>query len=315
MPGFPEKREARFSRFFALCFDAESVRVSLYFLAVEGGKMRVWGEAYWFFNVWMNYLVLLLSACVTGRLFRPVRALLASSLGAVYAMLAWGANQSFLRSGTALCLCALSMVYLAFGKGCFRMLPVALAVGLFFSGFAQTILQSKLPIVSIPLISGLIPLAAGMHVRQMNRSHGAEVYLRFTLQGKAVMLPAMRDSGNLLRDGLTGIPVIVVPAGRMKALLPDPVRADDLSTLPPGWRLISVRTVSGRGLLMCFRPDQTELIGTNQGHWVEAMIAVSPFPGEKALVPETLFQGFHAVSHIRKREKDHMQGVQKHAGC
>ena len=103
------------------------------------------------------------------------------------------------------------------------------------------------------------------------------------------MLPALRDSGNRLSDGISGLPVIVAPEKRVVRLLPAGVRAADLATLPPGWRLLPIRTAAGEGTLMCFRPDSAELVQDGKARQVEATIAISDFAEKSALVPEELF--------------------------
>lgn len=104
-----------------------------------------------------------------------------------------------------------------------------------------------------------------------------------------VSLTALIDSGNLLRDALTGLPVIVISrrcAARLVALPPD-------GSLAPGMRLIPVRTISGTALMTVFRPDQVCIF--NSGGWqrAEALIGVSPdgYDGYQALLPASLLSG------------------------
>ena len=99
-------------------------------------------------------------------------------------------------------------------------------------------------------------------------------------------LTALVDSGNLLRDAITGLPVIVISrraASEIVALPPD-------GTLLPGMRLISVRTISGKTLMTVLRPDSIRILSGAQWQNAEALIGLSPdgYDGFQALVPACL---------------------------
>lgn len=107
--------------------------------------------------------------------------------------------------------------------------------------------------------------------------------------GHRLTLTALIDSGNLLRDPVTGLPVIVISrraAGRL-TMLPQP------GHLSPGMRLIGVRTIAGTSLMEVFRPGAVFL--EEQGNWraVNAIIGLSPdgYEGFQALVPSSLTPG------------------------
>lgn len=103
---------------------------------------------------------------------------------------------------------------------------------------------------------------------------------------RRMTLTALVDSGNLLRDSVTGLPVIVISrraAARLLRLPPE-------GALLPGMRLMPVRTISGVTLMTILRPDGLRIrVG---GAWlsVEALIGLSPSGGEgfQALVPASL---------------------------
>ena len=89
-------------------------------------------------------------------------------------------------------------------------------------------------------------------------------------------LTALRDTGNSLRDPITGKPVLIVGAdiaekltGLSPAALRDPVRT--MGSLP-GLRLIPYRTVGNTGFLLALRIPSVK-IGNRQG---SALVAFSP---------------------------------------
>ena len=106
--------------------------------------------------------------------------------------------------------------------------------------------------------------------------------------GHRLTLTALIDSGNLLRDPVTALPVIVISrrAAARLTLLPQP------GHLTPGMRLLSVHTIAGTTLMAVFRPSAVFL--EEHGAWraVNAIIGLSPdgYEGFQALVPSSLAQ-------------------------
>jgi len=103
------------------------------------------------------------------------------------------------------------------------------------------------------------------------------------LNGRRITLTAMVDSGNLLRDPITGLPVIVCSRKALAPLLPPPMP----ESLSPGMRLISVRTVTGAALMAVFRPQETLLRCGRAWRRAEALVGVAPqgYNGCQALIP------------------------------
>ncbi len=126
------------------------------------------------------------------------------------------------------------------------------------------------------LLLRLLPTAM-TEVRQVELAH----------QGRAVLLPAMLDTGNLLRDPVTGRPVLVVSARALRPLFPGARSLNELTSLPPGFRLLSVKTAAGGALLPMFRPDRCRLYINGRAADADAMVAVAPesYGGVQALVP------------------------------
>lgn len=99
-------------------------------------------------------------------------------------------------------------------------------------------------------------------------------------------LTALIDSGNLLRDGVTGLPVIIISRRAAQRLVQLPQEGN----LVYPFRLLTVRTVSGTAMMTVFHPDSVCLLGPKGWQRVETLLGVSPegYDGFQALVPATL---------------------------
>lgn len=102
-----------------------------------------------------------------------------------------------------------------------------------------------------------------------------------------VLLPAMLDSGNLMHDPITGLPVLVIPQGAARTLFPDQLDWSALTALPLGFRLLSVRTAAGSALLPMFRPDECRIYLNGRSCHADLLVAVAgcEYHGVQALVP------------------------------
>lgn len=139
---------------------------------------------------------------------------------------------------------------------------------------------------------GTAGLAAFFAVRT-RRIEKWEMILRIVRQDRRVDICALVDTGNRLREPLSGQPVIIAEENKLKSVLPENFQsAMAAGRLLPGCRLVGYKSLSGTGNLVCFRPDEL-LVSTSNG-WLSApdvWIAVYPgkLPGHVyALAPPVL---------------------------
>ena len=133
----------------------------------------------------------------------------------------------------------------------------------------------------------LVPLPCLIFACLLPRCSRARcVSVELSAEGGHLRLTALVDSGNLLRDPVTGLPVIVMSRNAASRLVPLP--GED--NLTPGMRLISVRTVAGPSLMAVFRPEQVRLLLPGGWRSVRAVIGLSPdgYEGFQALLPASL---------------------------
>jgi len=214
---------------------------------------------------------LLFSAALSGALslaplYLPVLspAAFLSLIGAVYACFGKHGGPACIRC-TLMTLCAsflLGGAMSAFLSGGMSAAPSgALSLGLCLFAY---------------LLMNLLP-AALCDIRQ--------VELR--VEERHIILPAMLDSGNLLTDPVTGLPVLVIPQKAARTLFPAVHDLSCLGSLPLGFRLLSVKTAAGSSLLPMFRPDECRIYVNGSACRADLLVAVAgrDYGGVQALVP------------------------------
>jgi len=109
------------------------------------------------------------------------------------------------------------------------------------------------------------------------------VSVRVRLGDRERTLTGLRDSGNDLRDPVSGVAAAVADRAALGDLLPRDLPADPAAALAAlgadapsrgRFRLLPYRTVGASGLMLAFRPDELEADGVIE----QALIALSPTP-------------------------------------
>ena len=188
----------------------------------------------------------------------PVRLLFLAAVTLFSPMAAWPGLPPGRHAPMALCLFTLSLLT----TGCARLL------------FSLGLDHTPLALAQALLLPFLARFAPG-------QLHPSCVTVEITLNSRHVSLNALVDSGNLLRDPITRLPVIVISRKAAHRLFPHP------EEFFPGMRLISVRTVAGSALMPIFRPTELRLRLSRGWQEIHAVIGLSPegYSGFQALVP------------------------------
>ena len=278
----------------------------------------VYVDLYFFINFSMDILCLYLTAKLLSEKLTLLRSILAAAFGGLYANLSLflsvgGMTGFFLDAASLVCLCAI-----AFGKRKgIRRLPLCILAFAAISatlGGLMTALYSLFNRTGIfdflrgsdgdgisvwlfallAAVSAVITLVGGRGaVRKMSAS---DVELEITFEGRTVTLKGMADSGNLLRDPVSGKPCIVVDARRLRPILPPELRngkniLSGISTLRGDVRkriaLIPAATATGERMLVGLRAERIRIDVGGKEKYADAVIALSDIEAE-ALVPSCL---------------------------
>lgn len=164
-----------------------------------------------------------------------------------------------------------------------RVTLVFVSLTLLLSGWARLLASSGLP---VPLLTPLCCLLIVLLPSLLQRDAAITCAAVQIVCGQGrLRLTALVDSGNLLRDRISGLPVIVISRSAAHRL----TGAAGGSALPC-LRQIPVRTVSGTATMSIFRPDLLLLDVDGRWYQTDAMIGLAPdgYDGFQALVPTTL---------------------------
>lgn len=248
-------------------------------------------------NALMDYLLLLATAHLAGIPLRRGRYLISALAGGAYAAAVFLPHLGFLAQTPVKLAAGILLALFAFG-GEERLLRLTLLLFLLSCVLAGLVLAlAMLAVGSVPMASGIfytdinvgILLTAATAVYLLLRivfhasaAHGLQgqiLPVRLCICGRTVELTALRDSGNGLRDAVTGKAVLVVAWQTVGALLPwledvvdEPEALLRMPQLAP--RMIPYRAVGTEcGMLLSLRTDWTEI----NGRRIEGLrIALSP---------------------------------------
>ncbi len=238
--------------------------------------MPVYLDGVMLLNFLVDFLLLMGAARLCGFPARPGKCALAALLGAVYAgvclLPGWYFLGNYLWRTVSLC----TMAVIAFG--CSRS---ALRRGLVFAflsyalgGLAMSIGRGG--VMDVMICAGVLFMLCAVGFR--NRL-GANAYLpvELTYGNTHLHLTALQDTGNTLRDPVTGGQVLVVEpsvAEKLTGLTPAQLRSpvESIGAIP-GLRLIPFRSVGTNGGFLLALKLQNVKIGNWQG---STLVAFAP---------------------------------------
>jgi stage II sporulation protein GA (sporulation sigma-E factor processing peptidase) len=293
-------------------------------------EVAVYADLLFLINAGMDGLCLLLTGRLLHRRIKAWRVAVGAVLGGVYAVAAlllpdMGQAPSLL-CDLAVCIIMCATVFGARRRGWLK--GILAAAGAYFAlsmalGGVMTALYHLLNragvasllaglsegggdglgswlFLALVLIGGGVSLWGG---RLLRRSRAVRICtVAVELDGRTAALRGMVDSGNLLRDPMSGRVVICADgkalrgilspslAAVMKGASPDAVRLSPADARRV--RVIPAGTATGEGLLYGFVPDHITLTdeGSNHVREIDAVLAVTAIPteGVEALIPSAL---------------------------
>ncbi|MBQ4381885.1 MAG: sigma-E processing peptidase SpoIIGA [Oscillospiraceae bacterium] len=235
------------------------------------------------YNMGANLLSLMAARALAGVRVSGLRLFLAALFGTAYAALEAVLRGPFstpaakISAGVLMCLVSFGP-----GAGGLRCGALAFLAAGAFRGFLAAFLAKK---AGLGAFFALFFLFYGLCLMLFKGGAASAVRgqvcdILIERGGRSVRLRALADTGNALRDPITGREVTVISARAAGELFPPAVAelmksgdaAGAVGACGGGLRLVPCRTAAGRGLLAAFRPDRLEV----NGKPAPGLVAVSP---------------------------------------
>ena len=193
-------------------------------------------------NLCMNYIILFATGYLIKIKMKQLRIIASSILGGIYAVVAYLEILPIYSSLVMKIILSILMVYLAFQSKSIKQLGKQLVIfyltSFVFGGCAFALLYFIKPQdilmrngvyvgtypIKIALLGGIvgfiITYIAFRIVKTKLRKKDILYNIEITLQERKLAIKAMLDTGNLLKDPISGMPVIVVEKEQLYSLLP-----------------------------------------------------------------------------------------------
>lgn len=291
-------------------------------------EQEVYVDLLFIINLSMDYLCLYICAKVMKRKVSAVKLLISSSLGALYSVLSL-----FLPIGSfvalifdaAVCFLICSLAFHEKQRGLSStMLCSFLFVGIsMMTGGCMTAIFNLLNRINFPLdeidgdsistylfasaaaIAGIIALRSGQAISR--HASVTSCHLTVKVGSNSLSVNALADSGNLVRDPISGKQIILIDKEAFSSLGDASVYDMFISgqtcsdgIIPPrGLRLIPINTASGHGILAASIPDEIlvsyiDKKGKTKTFSADALISPTRLyknsDGYKAIVPTDLIK-------------------------
>lgn len=250
-------------------------------------------------NLIMNYLILWSTARLTRYNYSRTKLAIASVIGAVYALLSYFPQYSYLFSFLMKILFSILIVIIAYTPQYFHLLLKLLGIfyivsfifggaafGLFYfiNGLSLTsngisfIEDFPLKILTASIILAYIAIKYSWdYVQHRIKRERLIIRVELFFDGRSLSLDALVDTGNSLKDPLTNAPVVITEYSMMKELLPEEIRRifescgeNDLNAIAEimtvskwasRFRLIPFKSLGREnGMLVGFKPDGLTII-------------------------------------------------------
>ena len=271
-------------------------------MLIPGDGMTVYLDLVWLLNGVVDYLLLSVSGRLLGMPRNRLRLLLSGAAGGIYAALSLLPGMGFLQGNLCRIFGAAMLCYGAGGpaRGLLRQTAVLFLLAAAFSGVTLLLTECfSAPgaliggTVYYPLSLGVLILTAGGACGLMSwglgrlMQHGGDIaQVELTVAGVTRQISALYDTGNTLKDPLSGCPVLVADWTLLRDCCPDlKIKSADLTApeqllgrlhhaypqLHP--RLLPYKTVSNAGgMLLAVTPEKILI----QGRGERMLIAFSP---------------------------------------
>lgn len=250
-------------------------------------------------NIIMNYIIILTTGMICKTNIKHIKIFLASLLGAIYAIISYVVNIDIYNNQIIKIIVSICLVYISFSslnfKILFKQLIIFYLTSFCFGGAAYYLLYNISPDL-IKIINGafvgVYPLKIAVlggilgffiiniSFKVIKNKLGTQdiIYdIEIVYKENKANIKVILDTGNLLKDPITNIPVLIVEAKKIKNIVPEVVLnnieniinnngfEDIGEQIKTRCSIIPFSSIGkNNGIIMGFRPDYIKIY-TNNG--------------------------------------------------
>jgi len=205
--------------------------------------MTIYLDVVFLENVCMDYIILVATIVIVKKKFKPVRILISSLLGALYAVLTILNILPIYSSMIFKIIVSIIMIYIAVDtngfKSLFKTILIFYLVSFTFGGVALALLYFVKPedilmkdgvyigtyTIKTVLMGGIIGFAIISAVFSIVRNrivkNSKYCEINIVINSKSIKTNALVDTGNFLKEPITGMPVIIVEKNILNEIIPN----------------------------------------------------------------------------------------------
>ncbi len=275
----------------------------------------IYGDVLFLIDFSMDFLSLYVCGRICACRMRLFRLCAAASTGALFSVAVLFVPISAAPRFLLAALFAVTMCAAAFGKRrvirnsavfCFISFAISGSVTALLSLFGKLdpgydvliygnarSLRADVPVILLfvfAAVSAIFALILGSVFRRQSSKRTA--LIRCGFGDKQIEFEGLVDSGDLLREPMSGSPCLIVKAERLEGVLPEGIFSyikGGLCGKAPenisGLRAVPVNTAGGSGVLFAVRPDLLDVDGTGRRAYIALDMTDGDFGGYGALVP------------------------------
>ena len=258
--------------------------------------MTIYLDVVFIENLCMNYIILFATSFIMKIKIRHISLILSAALGGAYAILAYMQILQIYSNMIMKVILSICMVYIAFFpkgiKALLKELLMFYLVSFVFGGCAFALLYFLKPqdifmkdgvyIGTYPLkvallggIVGFVITYVAFKVIKNKIGKRALIYdVELKIEEKILRVKAMLDTGNMLKDPITKVPVIVIEKEKLKELIPENILNNTDKIIGGEWegyeedniyrarfRIIPFTSIGKQnGMLLGFKADEIKII-------------------------------------------------------
>lgn len=281
-------------------------------------------------NIIMNYIIILATGMVCKVNIKHIRIFLASSVGAIYAILVYVINLPIYTNSIIKILVSISMIYISFGSNNIKILLKQLLIfyltSFCFGGSAYYLLHNINPNlvksvngvltgtypIKIAILGGILGffiINISFRIIKNKLSKKDMIYkVEMFYKDKSTNIKVILDTGNLLTEPITKTPVIIVEAEKLKNIIPEKIlnNAENIiynnsleevdEEIKTRCSIIPFSSIGKKnGIIIGFRPDYIKIY-TEEGEQIRKKVIIGIYNNK--LAKNELYSGLIGLNLI-----------------